>query len=256
MNSPEAAAGAARPVNGPMAENAAPAVLLVEDDPTTLAFLLAITEALPARVDTARCMSEALPLAQSHRYAMWLVDANLPDGSGPELLQALREHEPSTPAMAHTAACEPARHDALLAAGFAEVVVKPVTAAQWQAAVRRHLRNAVDAAPAQTVGTAADVPLLWDDAAAATALGGNLAHVSALRQLFLAELPSQLDALRHGDAGTRQAQLHRLRASCAFVGAARLAAAVRQLHEAPQCNARLARVLDVARDSMAQGARA
>lgn len=256
MNSPEAAAGAARPMDGRLPEGAPPAVLLVEDDPTTLAFLHAITETLPARVDTARSVAEALLQAQARRYALWLVDANLPDGSGPELLRALRRHAPSTPALAHTAAREQRELDALLAAGFAEVLVKPVTAAQWHAAIRRHLPDHALTAASTASVVALDALLLWDDAAAATALGGNPANVEALRRLFLAELPSQLDALRHGDAGARLAQLHRLRASCAFVGAARLDAAVRELHDAPHCDARLRQVIGVANASIACQAQA
>jgi len=247
----EAAAGAApsRDGTGP---DAVPAVLLVEDDPTTLAYLQAITEALPARVATATCLADALQLAQSQPYALWLVDANLPDGTGTELLQLLRGQCASTPALAHTAAREQYELDALLAAGFAEVLVKPVTCEQWQAAIRRHLPD--HALPATSAAPAAplDTLLLWDDDAATAALGGNRANVDALRGLFLAELPAQLDALRSGDVAARDGQLHRLRASCAFVGAARLDAAVRELHQAPECSARLQQVIDIAHASIAQ----
>ena len=256
MKPSEAAAGAAPCRDGTGSQALAPIVLLVEDDPTTLAYLQAITEALPARVDAAGCMAEALRLAPTQPYALWLVDANLPDGRGTDLLRLLRQHQAATPALAHTATSEPRELDALRAAGFAEVLVKPVAAAQWQAAIRRHLAGAEAAATPAPPVPALDALLLWDDAAAAVALGGNPGNVAALRGLFLAELPAQLDALRVGDPGTRQAQLHRLRASCAFVGAARLDAAVRALHDAPGCEARLRDVLDVAAASIAQHARA
>lgn len=235
---------------------ALPSILLVEDDPTTLAFLCVIVEALPARVDTATRVSEALQRAQAQAYTLWLVDANLPDGSGIELLEALRAQHPHTPALAHTAARARSELDPLLAAGFAEVLVKPVDTAHWQETIRRHLGDAAaDPAPVgNTAQPASDAAAIWDDEAAATALGGNRAHVEALRGLFLAELPSQLNALRNGDAGARRAQLHRLRASCAFVGAARLDAAVRALHEAPESEALLQRVLDTGADTIAQAA--
>lgn len=233
-----------------------PAILLVEDDPTTLAFLCAITEALPARVDTATRVSDAIRLATERDHALWLVDANLPDGTGIELLQALRRLHAATPAIAHTAARERSELEPLLAAGFAEVLVKPVETAQWQASIRRQLRE--QAAPAALADTtAAPVPdelPIWDDEAATTALGGNRAHVDALRGLFLSELPSQLHALRDGDAEARRAHLHRMRASCAFVGAARLDAAVRALHDAPTSETLLQRMLDVGEDTLAQRA--
>lgn len=246
----EAAAGAAPSRNGPEPE-AMPSVLLVEDDPTTLAYLQAVTETLPAHVETATCLADALRLAQLRPYALWLVDANLPDGTGADLLRHLRGRCTSTPALAHTAARGQRELDALLAAGFAEVLVKPLTSEQWQTALRRHLAD--HALPAASAAPAAplDTLLLWDDEAATAALGGNRANVDALRGLFLSELPAQLDALRNGDAAARDGQLHRLRASCAFVGAARLEAAVRDLQDAPECGARLQQVIDIGNASIA-----
>ena len=88
----------------------------------------------------------------------------------------------------------------------------------------------------------------WDDAAAAAALAGNRDNVAALRQLFLAELPAARDrivaAASYGDAAGVRDALHRLHASCGFVGAARLDAAGRALREAPACEARLQAFLD------------
>ena len=80
-----------------------PRILLVEDDPTSRAFLQAATESLPAHVDSAVTVAEALALAARHDYALWLIDANLPDGSGSGLLARLRAQAPSVPAIAHTA---------------------------------------------------------------------------------------------------------------------------------------------------------
>lgn len=245
----EAAAGAAQSRDG-TGSDAVPAVLLVEDDPTTLAYLQAITEALPARVETATCLADALRLAQSRTYALWLVDANLPDGTGIDLLRHLRAQCAATPALAHTAARGQCELDALLAAGFGEVLVKPVAAGQWHAAIRRHLHGHARTTHAPVAAAPLDTLLLWDDDAAAAALGGHRANVDALRGLFLAELPAQLDALRSGGADQREGQLHRLRASCAFVGAARLDAAVRDLQDAPECDARLQQVIDIGNASI------
>jgi HPt (histidine-containing phosphotransfer) domain-containing protein len=58
-----------------------------------------------------------------------------------------------------------------------------------------------------------------------------------LRALFFKELPSErqqaLEAFGHGDAERLRAVLHRLKASCGFVGAARLRQAVQGWSEAP-----------------------
>ncbi|KAF1721317.1 Hpt domain-containing protein [Pseudoxanthomonas wuyuanensis] len=212
-----------------------PRLLLVEDDPISSRFLSTVLQALPADVDIAGDCAAALASAGGH--ALWLIDANLPDGSGSELLARLRQRSPATPGIAHTADGSAALHQQLLDAGFAQVLVKPLTAQALQTAVRDALTGAAGATSKTAPAAAADAMADWDDEAALRALHGNAQHVEQLRGLFLAELPSVCekiaDALRSDDVAGLQAALHRLRASCGFVGAARLAAAVQQLQAAP-----------------------
>jgi len=195
-----------------------PKVLLVEDDPTTRAFLHAATRALEVEIDLAASMQQALALADTTTYAAWLLDARLPDGSGTELLEKLRQTRPETPALAHTAVTDPAELQRLRDAGFTAALSKPLPAADWQSAVRALLVQSPSAIP------------LWDDAAALKILGGNPDDLDALRGLFLRDLPDQIKTLEQAEAdqnqATIQSELHRLRASCGFVGAARLAAAL------------------------------
>lgn len=201
-----------------------PRLLLVEDDPVSAAFLRDAAATLPARVDVAGSLAEARALA-AEPHDLLLVDANLPDGSGPALLRALRDAGIATPALAHTADADPALHARLRAAGFVDVLVKPLGASGLRAALRARL-------PGWTA-TRPD----WDDAAALAAVGGQQAHVDALRGLFLKELPAQRErieaAATAGDETAIRVELHRLAASCGFVGAARLADAVRALQVAP-----------------------
>jgi CheY-like chemotaxis protein len=202
-------------------------LLLVEDDPVSRTFLTAALENLPAVVDTTASLAETL--AGDSSQNLWLIDANLPDGSGTELLRKLRRHHPATPALAHTADATPATRDALLAAGFAAVLVKPLSAAKLLAEVRKALGLAN--LPTETESRNADTALpVWDDAAALIALKNNVDSVAALRQLFLADLPKQhaaiIAAAANLDSKTLHQELHRLKASCGFVGAARLQAIV------------------------------
>lgn len=203
---------------------ARPRILLAEDCPTSLAFLTAALQALPADVYAAASMAAALELATLRRYDLWLFDAHLPDGSGTELLARVDRLQPGVAAMAHTASNDADTRDLLLAAGFRAVLVKPMPAA----AVRAAVRAMVDSGnPVQ-----AQRPL-WDDDSAAAALNGNTAHVGALRQLFLAELPQArekiLASARNDNPEAVRGELHKLQASCGFVGAAHLAEAVRAL---------------------------
>lgn len=247
---------AMNPGNGRGPSAPMPRVLLVEDDPASRLFLAGALEAMPATVVVAGTVADALRLAaDSPAFDLWLVDANLPDGSGAGLLRGLRALDQATPALAHTASRERDALDALLAAGFAEVLVKPLTAATLQAGVGRVLGIAGPARIAEPPMRCGKLPV-WDDGAAATALGGDPAHVAALRALFLAELPAQRDAvlaaLDRGDTGAAAAELHRLQASCGFVGAARLAAAVDALRarmDSGEARAGFAHAADDALDS-------
>jgi len=77
--------------------------------------------------------------------------------------------------------------------------------------------------------------ILWDENRALAAVGGRSESARALRELFLAELPAQVEQIRSAfsasDHAEVRAQLHRLKASCGFVGAAGLLAAANQLSE-------------------------
>lgn len=198
-----------------------PRLLLLEDDPVSAAFLRQALAALPAQVMHAATVAAARRLADAGQ-ALWLFDARLPDGHGGELLQELRARGLAVPALALTAEDHPDALERLRRSGFARVLAKPVGAGALQAAVREWLP-----APAPA----------WDDPMALSALGGSRRAVESLRGLFLAELPDQareIDAaLAQQDEPRAQAQLHRLKASCGFVGAAALLQAVQALSRQP-----------------------
>jgi DNA-binding response OmpR family regulator len=211
-----------------------PHVLLVEDDPVSRVFLAAAIQAVPATVDAADTVAAAFALATAGSYDLWLFDANLPDGSGTELLTRLRALDARTPALAHTASDDGAVIDTLSAAGFREVLVKPLPAVAVQTMIRRALGFPGGSTGMRDAAAfTADLPV-WDDEAATRALNGNREHIATLRALFVAELAGlrqriATDARNQDFAGLRN-ELHRLRASCGFVGAARLGHAVQELH--------------------------
>ncbi len=204
-------------------------LLLVEDDAVSRGFLQHALESLPAAVDAAADAAHALALVREHGYALWLLDANLPDASGEQLLHGLRALRSDVPALCLTAEVHPERLGQLRAAGFVEVLQKPLIIAKLHAAVCRVLGTQHQVAHGDS--------MIWDDAQALRALGGNTATIQAMRALFVAELPTQsaiiLRALADDDVETARAVLHRLKASCGFTGSARLLAAVRALADAP-----------------------
>ena len=204
-------------------------LLLVEDDAVSRGFLQLALGSMPATlVDLAIDAAQALALARDRRHALWLLDANLPDAAGEELLRGLRALHPYVPALCLTAEVDPQRCDRLRSAGFADVLRKPVVVMDLHRAVRSTL--AANPLPGD------DAPSVWDDTHALQALGGNPAAVKAMRALFATELPAQcstiLAAIAAGDMTKAQAELHKLKASCGFVGSLRLLDAVRALSAA------------------------
>jgi CheY-like chemotaxis protein len=205
---------------------------------------------LPATVATAGDAASARALANASAFDLWLIDAHLPDATGPGLLAQLRAAGFATPALAHTATGDEGAHAELRAAGFAGTIAKPIDAASWQAAVRSALRMDARTHVADAVIPDYGHRPIWDDAVALAALNGNAEHVAALRKLFLDELPGQRALIANAD--TRVATLHRLRASCGFVGAARLDAAVQALQES-KTEAALQGVLDALQATLEKG---
>lgn len=225
-----------------------PVLLLVEDDPVSRSFLAQALERFPARVEVAADAAQAVALARRSVYSLWLLDANLPDASGEELLRQLRAIDPATAALCLTADVDGARLDALERAGFAEVLLKPIVVDALHAAVRRQLGLA-------SIASSGGPSPVWDNAQASLALGGNLPAVQALRGLFVAELPAQAAAIARaiaiGNADAVRAELHRLKAGCGFVGSARLLIAVRALHDAPLEAMRAARFHTAVQEALA-----
>ncbi len=231
-----------------------PRVLLVEDDPVSRDFLSSAAAALPAEVDAVDTIAAAMACSTQCRHDVWLFDANLPDGSGGDLLRMLRVGHPNTPALAHTASRDRAELDALIVAGFGEVLIKPLRVDEWQSAIRRALGQPTGTS-VSTTHACGKLPV-WNDDAAVTALNGNARHVAALRDLFLGELPAQRDALlaalHRQDHAAAHEVLHRMKASCGFVGASRLLAAVEALDAAPFDPVHAAVFRDVATDCLSQ----
>ena len=209
----------------------APRLLVVEDDPVSAGFFREALSTMPAEVDVAADIAQAMRQVQVCRYDALLIDAHLPDGDGAQCLDSLRSHADCS-ALAVTAGASEQEQQALMAAGFIEVLLKPLSISALQSSVRTVLGDhSRDSAP-----LCGKLPV-WDEARALAAIGGNRTALHALRGLFLDELPSMCQQLRaaqaHGDEQRLRALLHKLTASCGFVGAARLSGIVEELKRTP-----------------------
>lgn len=203
-----------------------PRLLLVEDDPVSREFLHAALEALPAVVSSAIDVAGGQRLAEARTFDLWLFDIHLGSERGEDLLAALRAQGMVTPAVALTADHRVETVARLRAAGFDDVFQKPLSASALRARAQAWLGRSV-----------ADAGRAWNDDRALATAGGNVDTVRALRKLFREELPDQLRQLRlaraRDDHAAQRAILHRMKASCGFVGAGALLEATRFLHHDP-----------------------
>lgn len=205
-----------------------PNLLLLEDDPPTCLFLCEALMALPAQVQCAATLAQAEQAITHSAFDLWLFDAHVPDGHSAELLARRGSVDTHCPAIALTADNDPSSAAALRAAGFAQVLIKPVSAAALLHAVRKLLAWLPSAAGEHAV---------WNHNHALAAAGGVESTRAALNALFLRELPELqqqiINALEHGEDALAASLLHRLKGSCALVGADALLGAVSALAGEP-----------------------
>lgn len=212
------------------------AVLLAEDEAISRRFLEDALDALGYRCESVNDGGRALDAARARRFDLLLLDVNLPQLSGPEVLRLLRAdaRAPShdVPAIALTADHEIDTQHRLLDAGFLAVGTKPIDVL----ALERLLAQAIAPPPAKPAPAAPRSVPRWDEDEALRAAGGRPETVAALRALMRKELPAQrtaiLTAIHTRQRDAARAELHRLRASCGFCGAAELGEAVDGLHAA------------------------
>ena len=179
-----------------------PCVLIVDDDPVSLRFLVAAVEQSGCVVATAA--DGAAALAADNAFDLLLIDRHLPDIGGIELLHALRKNGITATAIATSAEIDADAAAQLHAAGFVDVLEKPASVQRIVEIVVRHLPMAT--------------PILLDDVAALDAIGGDADALGALRDLLAQELEQLEHDLTHADLVTNPSRLgerlHRLRASC------------------------------------------
>ena len=100
-------------------------ILCVDDHEDTSEMLKLLLSQEDYEVVTAVRIEEALKLAETEEFDLYVLDKRLPDGSGIELCEKLSQVTPAVPCMFYTGdAYEIQRHEAL-AAGADGYVAKP-----------------------------------------------------------------------------------------------------------------------------------
>jgi two-component system, chemotaxis family, chemotaxis protein CheY len=118
-------------------------VLVVDDSRTARAFAAAALEtSADIEVSEAQSGLEALKMLPQGEYDLVITDINMPDINGLELVRFARSHARyrQTPLIIITTDAAAADRERALALGADEYLVKPYTAEELVAAVRRHLQ--------------------------------------------------------------------------------------------------------------------
>jgi CheY-like chemotaxis protein len=119
-------------VEADLTATAAPAVLVVDDDPGALYGMAHLVKTMGYPVETAHSGEHAVELARRLHPRVILIDLRLPDMDGCELGRRLRD-EPFQPRLiAATAYGELADRDRAAAAGFQALLLKPLDAAKLE----------------------------------------------------------------------------------------------------------------------------
>lgn len=222
-----------------------PRILVADDNPLSLRFFGDALAAFEVDCTPAADGLVALELAAREAFDLLLLDARMPGAGAIEVLAVIRAGTgPSrhAPALATTAASGDGAQVALRAAGFADVLTKPLPIAA--------LRGALDTwLPAWRPHVVSEPRAAWlDDVRAMTVAGGDAAMVAALRGLLAGELerlPAELAAIgARGDEEALRERLHRVDASAGFCGVPALARAASILRDAARSPAWTQAALD------------
>jgi len=125
-------------------------ILYVEDDPEARGFVCRALRDAGHEVEAASRAAEGRAAAERGGYDLLVLDVGLPDGSGFELLEALRARGIATPVLVLTARGEVSLRIRGLDLGADDYLTKPFALAELQARIRALARRA----SGQAAGTA------------------------------------------------------------------------------------------------------
>jgi len=100
-------------------------ILYVDDHEDSSEMLKLVLSESDYEVHTARTVEEAIQMAQSHPYDLFVLDKRLPDGSGLELCEQLNQIKPEVPCIVYTGDAYEVHRQEAMAAGATAYVAKP-----------------------------------------------------------------------------------------------------------------------------------
>lgn len=194
-------------------------ILLIEDDEISRFYLSEAISRLDVELTACPDLASGWLAARTKPMSLIISDLHLPDG---RLLDRAAAFPAGIPILAISADVTPAIREHLAAMGIRDVLAKPMPVAELHDAIHRLCASAAE---------------LWNREKALKALGGSVPALRSMRVMFIAELAPAAKGIQAafdaGDTKALQDALHKLKASCGFLGAERLLAACRALDQDP-----------------------
>jgi two-component system cell cycle response regulator CtrA len=176
-------------------------ILLIESDATAAQGLTGILQNAGFMVDHTDLGDEALEMLRHYDYDLALIDLDLPDGDGSELVRRMRHARHPVPALVLSNATHAASRIRALVAGADDVLAKPFDPAELVARVHAILRRSKGyAAPVLRVG---NLELNLDSRD--VTIDGRMVHLTGKEYAIL-----ELLMLRKGVVLTKDAFLNHL----------------------------------------------
>ena len=102
-----------------------PRILYIEDHEDTRELVTLLLAQKSYEVTTGSTIESGVALAGSGQFDLYLLDSWLPDGSGLDLCQRIRQFDQKTPIIFYSAAAYAADHDMAMKCGAQAYLVKP-----------------------------------------------------------------------------------------------------------------------------------
>ncbi|MGO8813727.1 MAG: response regulator [Terriglobia bacterium] len=187
-------------------------ILLAEDNLVNQMVAVRLLEKMGHTVTVVSNGREATLLLEKEQFALVLMDVQMPEMDGFEATRVIRGKEALThqhlPILAMTAHAMKGDRERCLAAGMDGYIAKPISPADLFAEVDRFSRLAVPdprkPSPPADTQDCVDWQAVWANTEGDRNLFGELA------QLFLAELPRQMEAIHQAESSAQTTEIERL----------------------------------------------
>ncbi len=171
-------------------------ILYVEDDPTSSRLVKAIAEKEGYEIALAASEKDCLRLIAEEEPGLFLIDINIPDASGLDLLKKLREQHPAVPAVIVTASDDIQHVITAMRYGAADYLTKPIDARRMIVSMANALKLA------RQEGEISRLRVDIENSYSPDHLVGASAPMERVRQLIRRAASSDATILVTGESGT------------------------------------------------------